>query len=539
METIAKSNIACLQNGVLTDQLQQAGRNCSIIAVYRIPDAIPNGERLLIITENQAGAEALRKTKWVRRTTTRMHICISSIHRIERYFEVGNPFVYCYYRSCFLIWQKEGFTGRYERAANAAVFKKKFGDYKESFYHDHDILLSEASRFHRLQSPISTYLTYLSIFEHDLRYLEELYMGDYFPEETLHTRINSLISYIPEIRRFFVRENGTQFFLITKLEAALKAAESCDEVYINIELYESVKKAEAQLYQCISARFKELKVINHRHEAECSVSPLEEEDTPPDFFLQQIIEAIVQTTSPEEIFLFHQTQAGAPKADSRITLYYLLVIGQGVGNEKIRSIQQAVAARTKDQAGLVILAHRRITVQQRLYSYQQFLQQIMVPEKRVYASSSLHPDIHWEQPYMPSYGDFCIYYQAVRKQVAQYFNLRKHLPEQNTDGVFQIFAQGYLRTLRLLIYTSCYSYLPTWIAAWDTWKLCTYANPSLENMEYLFAKISPMYHRHIDSHLRYSDRVGHLSAEDLAAMDEILTHLTEKLEVIIQKEGLA
>ncbi|MDF0720822.1 hypothetical protein P0M11_12510 [Kaistella sp. PBT33-4] len=533
MEKSAHSNFAGLHDEVLINRLKQAARDGSLLAVYRVPHGIPGSERLLLITETEAATDALRAAKWVLKTGDQMPVSISSLHRAERFFEVGNPFVYCYYRPSFLVWCKEGFAGLFRNYAGGKPFKKKFTSFKECYYHDHDILLSEAGRFYSLNSPISTYLTYITIFEHDLRYLEQLYAGDFFPDESLHRRITNLIPYIPELQKLFVRQNGTNYYLINKLEDAIEAAHN-DESYINTALYESIKKVERQLSHLVAARFKELKSAIGKQPGPTDVICAAPEEQPDDPQLITVRDILIKMAAPEEVFLFHKAETFQINAHVPTTVYYLFVIGQSVGNTNIQSIQQAVAARTQNKVSVIILAHRRITVQENLCFHQQFIQQIMSPANRIFSSSDMHPALHWEVSYEPTYGDLSLYHRGVKEHLEQYFNLRSHMRGDNSEGLFTLFSQGYLRLLRLIIYSSLCAYLPKWTSAWDTWQLCLFAVPSLKELEYLYGRIGRAFHKHIDSHLRYNDLVGRLRPDELTVMDEILTCLSDKLDSIIK-----
>lgn len=267
------------------------------------------------------------------------------------------------------------------------------------------------------------------------------------------------------------------------------------------------------------------------------ISPAREEqlDDPQLIIVRDIL---IKIAAPEEVFLFHKAETFQINAHVPATVYFLFVIGQRIGNTSIQSIQQAVAARTQNNVSVVILAHRRITVQENLCFHQQFIQQIMSPANRIFSSSDMLPELHWEVPYEATYGDLSLYHRGVKQHLAQYFHLRSHMQGDNSEGLFHLFAQGYLRLLRLITYSSLYAYLPKWTSAWDTWQLCLFAVPSLNELEYLFGRIGQDFHKHIDSHLRYSDLVGRLSSEELTVMDEILTRLSEKLASIIKVKNL-
>lgn len=64
----------------------------------------------------------------------------------------------------------------------------------------------------------------------------------------------------------------------------------------------------------------------------------------------------------------------------------------------------------------------------------------------------------------------------------------------------------------------------------DTWKLCVYADLSLEKIEFLFDQLHPDFFKLTDPFLKYTDRTYRFDGHELLVMDEILNVLMEKLE---------
>lgn len=61
------------------------------------------------------------------------------------------------------------------------------------------------------------------------------------------------------------------------------------------------------------------------------------------------------------------------------------------------------------------------------------------------------------------------------------------------------------------------------------WKLSLHADPRLQNIEYLFEKISPEnFFKIIDKHVNYHLGFCKVSKDDLLIMDEMLTVLLDK-----------
>jgi len=57
------------------------------------------------------------------------------------------------------------------------------------------------------------------------------------------------------------------------------------------------------------------------------------------------------------------------------------------------------------------------------------------------------------------------------------------------EGIFDLFSKSILRIFRTLVYSKL-SYLPNYLPVFNLWKLCVYAEPRLEKLEYLFEKLS-------------------------------------------------
>lgn len=114
-------------------------------------------------------------------------------------------------------------------------------------------------------------------------------------------------------------------------------------------------------------------------------------------------------------------------------------------------------------------------------------------------------------------------------------NLRKNHSADNYEGYYPIFATAFCRILRVYIYRSLV-YMPTYLAPETLWRLCTYAQPELEKMEYLFDKISnDRFFLNLDHYLRFNDHLWYGSVEELRGMEELLLNLMEKTEILISQ----
>ncbi|KQS91918.1 hypothetical protein [Chryseobacterium sp. Leaf394] len=537
METKNKITIA-LQNPKIKDHLEQACMNYTVLQIYYHPKDPSGFETFYIITHTDKDAEKLREKDWVAiaLSEAKIRIYVSYVSRVQYQLRKGYPLVTYYCHPILLVYSKDDLKDFFKNNISESKILKKYRSFQELFFHDHDILISEAKRFYQLHTPISAYLTYIKLIEHDLDYLEYVFTGTRSNHENLHIRLKNLLPYIPVLQKLMVKKNGHTYYLISKLESAVEAAESCDEMFIRTELYSAIQNLELQLYQIIELRFEELKGMLKSVRpalstvASASEMPIEDKN------LKITVETIRKMADPEEIFLFHKGSTCENKV--RTTLYYLLLIGEGIGNAKILQLQDAVEKKTNHAVKVVILSHSRISVQENLFNYQHLMRSVMTGQNRIYSSDSMHPEIHWEEPYTVEYGDMDLYYNALQGYIAQYFSMRTNIENDNRHGFISVFANCFMRAMRIFLYGALHSYMPHHLSAFSSWKLCVFAEPSIEKIEFLFSKINSNFYRTIDNGLKFTDNIDHYAEEKLLIMDEILHSMMDVIRNKIEEKGL-
>lgn len=235
---------------------------------------------------------------------------------------------------------------------------------------------------------------------------------------------------------------------------------------------------------------------------------------------------IVKIHPVEEIYLFHQVQP------SQQTTYFLLLIGESLGTEKQTRIQQSVNSRFEGKYSVVLIGHSRSWIQTNLFYQQAFFRKIMKPENLVFQSRPNHPSIHWENPFDSVYPDLEYLHSSAIKLSAQYFVLRNHSENGNTEGIFDLFSKSILRIFRTLVYAKL-SYLPNYLPAFTLWKLCVYADPGLEKLQYLFEKLSGEdFFKEVNKGNHFHHDLSRLTEKKLLAMDETMNKLQDKLKTI-------
>ena len=528
MKTITESDLSKVENEALRGKLYQLTCEFPINYIFYHPGKTTEPAHITIITSGPGQVESIESRKWIRNSRDKNNVLFHVIFQGKMDFEyrTGNPFMACYCRRSAIIYQKPE-----EKACPEAdwrSFKKKFKKYRESYYHDRDILASEANRFQHLGSLTGMYLSYLNIYEYTIRFLEILCIGHSFDSMDLHQRIKQLAHFVPCIEGVFVKKNGNEYYLVAELEEAKEVAKGGDEIRLNDSLYESIAEAELKLHKLISTRFSELK-RQIKSNAQVQTNVIEPEPSSVDKELSQIIEQILKIHPVEEIYLFRQTQS------YHTTTYFLLLIGERLGTETLSRIQQSVSAKSENKLTVVLLGHRRFWIQSNLFYQQAFFKKIMVPENLKFQSTQNHPSIHWEEPYISEYPDLDYYYNSTINLSAQYFVLRNHSEKGNTEGMFDLFSKSVLRIFRTFVFSKL-SYLPNYLPAFILWKLCVFAEPELEKLEYLFEKLSGKdFFKEINSHLLFHHDLSRLTEKKLLIMDEILRLLLKKLEVICTK----
>ena len=240
--------------------------------------------------------------------------------------------------------------------------------------------------------------------------------------------------------------------------------------------------------------------------------------------MTEIATQLVKIHPVEEIYLFHRSQ------NNQHAAYFLLLIGEGLGTKIINRIQQSVTAKFGGKLTVVLLGHSQIWIQTNLFYQQSFFRKIMQSENLMFHSRPNHPSIHWEDPHTPEYDDLEYFYRSAMNLTAQYFVLRNHSEKDNTEGIFDLFSKSILRIFRTLVYSKL-SYLPNYLPAFNLWKLCVFAEPRLEKLEYLFEKLSGEdFFKEVNKRNLFHHDLSRLTEKKLLIADEILNTLIQELK---------
>ena len=528
MKTPIKPNFSIPGHDQLTNKLRQLACEFPLSYIFYHPTIAKEAAHIVIIAKDSRDVEPIESRKWIRnnRDENPIWFHISCQSKIKAELRAGNPFFGWYCQKSAIIYQNPSAKSRSD--TDWSSLKKRFKRYISTYNHDRDNLLATLNRFQELGSLTGLFVSYLSVFEYDVRYLEILYTGSSFESENLHQRIKKLIPHVPEIEGVFVPKNGNEYYLIFELEKANDFAEDGDEIRLNEKLMGSFSQAEEKLHKMVLSRLFGLKSmiksgLPKQPFSDHSVLTSEIDQ------LTEIAAQIVKIHPVEEIYIFHQIQ------NNQQTTCFFLLIGESLGTETLNRIQQSVNSKSEGEFSVVLIGHSRSWIQTNLFYQQSFFRKIMKPENLRFQSHPNHPSIHWEDNNAPDYPDLEYLNRSAIKLSAQYFVLRNHSEKDNTEGIFDLFGKCVMRIFRTLVYSKL-SYLPHYLSAYNLWKLCVYAEPKLEKLEYLFEKLNGVnFFKDVDHHTRFHHDVSRLTEEKLVIADEILNTLLKELNIAFNR----
>jgi len=528
MRTTIKPDSSVPENDRLAAKLNQLASEFPITYIFYHPTSAKEAARIVIITQEPQNVEVIESRKWIRNNKNEDPILfhISNLEKMKAELRTGNPFFGWYCQKSAIIYQNP----ETKDCGNTAwpSFKKKFKRYSRTYNCDRDNLLRAVMRFQELDSLTGIFVSYLSVFEYTIQHLEKLYIGRSFELENLHQRIKRLIPYIPEMEGIFVPKNGNEYYLIFELEKANDFAEDGDEIRLNDKLMVCFHQTEEKLHKMVLSRLSGLKSqIKSGFQKQLPIDNTEltaENDQ-----MSEIAEQIAKLQPVEEIYLFHQVQ------NSQQSTCFLLLIGEGLGTEILSRIQQSVNSRFEGKHSVVLIGHSRSWIQTNLFYQQSFFMKIMTTENRMFQSHPNHPSIHWEDDHTPEYPDLEYLNRSAIGLSAQYLVLRNHSEKDNAEGTFDLFSKSILRIFRILVYSKL-SYLPNYLPAFNLWKLCVFADPGLEKLEYLYEKLSGTdFFKDVTYHTRFHHDLSRLTEKKLLIMDEILNSLLKELNTAFSR----
>lgn len=320
METIQNQLFQSVPQS-LGAKLQQLIAELPIEQIFFYAPTAKDPGHLIIVSGSTKNIEVIEARKWLRNTFKNFRVLLHVLgSQPMRYgYKNGHPFIPAYCIAAAKVYQNTDY--KFSPSTTWKDFKKRYKKFERDYFYEHDVLMTLNNDFYSLEARTSVFLTYISLYEYHLTYLEKLYIGQSALFKSLTQRIKFLVQYLPSIEDLFVKENGNTYYLIAQLEVARQAAEDGDEMLINWNLYPAIKEVEDQLHTMVSDRFLELKKRIKANKPSNATPLAVAEKLPVDKQLFEVVGQINRIKQPEEIYLFHKTQTATT------TYYFLLLIG--------------------------------------------------------------------------------------------------------------------------------------------------------------------------------------------------------------------
>ena len=531
MKTSKKITFPTLDNEFLENILRQLVHQQSIVQIFFAQNTPPVISHLIIHLENNNEVQKLQVSNWVQNVRKRYQVNISFIYttKLKHHLSLGHPFFQFCCQPSALIYQDDKSDISPINIINWKQYKKNFHAFEERFYHDHDLQMSQVSNLIAESASNSVFTLFARLIEYDIDYLEELYTGRNFADLSLDDRINNLIQYIPEIQKIFVKINTNTYFLTTLFTKAKEATADDEALYKN-EMYESVRGAEQSLYLLIAKRFDDLKRLIKKEALKLQKTPKQIDRKPEDLILVEAIHTIQNLVETEQIYLYHHITYGEK------TTYYLMLIAQGAGNEKLRMIGQSLKSKMSGEYDFVLIGHSRYWIQKNLYQHQSFFTKIIQDKYLVYTTSPYHPELHWETDHQPYHADLYFYYKSTKHSAVQFLEICSNGTE-NYQGLEYLFSMFFISFCRTYIFLKTY-YVPNYLSTQSLWQLCAYGDNDIHKYQYLIEQFWTDFFPYLDKHLTIQHELSQLDKQKVGQMNTIIVKLMDELHNLVIKGGL-
>jgi hypothetical protein len=531
MKTSEKLTFPKLENEYLENILRQLVNQYTIIQMFFTRQESSAFSYLNIHIENNIDAQKLQQNKWVKKVMQRFQIIVSFIcsSKLHHHYSLGSPFIAFYCRESALIYHNSELENYIFTVEKWKKYKKRFNEFKNNFYHDHDLQMWQIKNLISEGSSNSVFTSYARLIEYDFDYLEELYLGNKSTLLSLDERINNFIEYNPDIQKYFVRNSHNKFYL-TDLFLKAKEASADDEAIYKEEMYEAVGITEQSLFRLIEERFGELKKLNKKGLLESTEAAYEIENKPENIIINTAIGTILEMAEVEEIYLYHQITYGEK------TTYYLMLIAVGTGNEKLKLISQSLKSKTGEKHDFVLLSHSRHWIQTNLYQNQSFFSSIIQIKYLIYSSSKYLPEFHWEIPHNPYHADLHFYYKPAKDIAMQFFTIASNTKE-NYQGLEYFFALFFMSFCRTYIFVKTY-YLPNCLSNKTLWELCIYADSDIRKYNYLIEQFWTNFFPYQDRNMTLHHKLSKLNKDEVSHMNIIVEKLMGELHNLVIENGL-
>ena len=176
METIQNQTFQSLPPE-LAAKLKQLTKELTIEQVfYYAPTAKAPGH-LILISGSTKNIEVIAARKWLRNAFRKYQVLLHVLGSTPlRYgYKNGHPFIAAYCTVAAKVYQNSDYN--FCPSTLCKDFKKRYKKFERDYFYEHDVLRTLNQEFYRLEARTSVFLTYISLYEYHLTYLEKLYIG--------------------------------------------------------------------------------------------------------------------------------------------------------------------------------------------------------------------------------------------------------------------------------------------------------------------------------------------------------------------------
>lgn len=495
----------------LTDTINSFAGNNDVLRVFLSYSKTSQKHLLIIhITGMHVPAE-VQKSKWITKALEQYdtHILIMGEQNIRVHVRFGSLYINRHCNASTFIYKKEDHEFTYPELPEQL---KKFKQFKEEYYHTHDLFDTEIRKAKNNNSLSLAYHLYLPIFEHHIHYLEILCIGDYFSRGSISERIMRLKDFLPEVKAMMLKKTENTYFLIEALNSAKKADEHEDYMYVKDEFEDAIIQTERKFYNLVQDVFHEIKKEVKKPEQK----PILIEHKTISHY-EPVIKILTKHFRIEEIFLFNEQEVYS--ADQKTTVLYLLLISNKIGNQNLFEMMQMVAQQTEGRFNIVPIAHSKAWIQEYLWEYQEFFQKVMTPEKSIFISD-VPSIIHWHKEPSNYDTDEGIYYRLCSELLENYKILRSQEEPISNEGMGLMLSGFFYRACVIFLYVAL-RYRPNQINIRILWRLCQHADHKVKNLDYLIQKLPFDFFEFLNPSKNLYRNFCYLQEEHLSILDEL------------------
>ena len=373
---------------------------------------------------------------------------------LEQHEEDRNLFFQRYARKEDQIYGEERNYGRF------VVSESDLKSLRERYLKDEQLLMKYTEEL-TVDEQVGATLFYLKNIQHDLEFLEYLRFGNAFDTFTLTERLHQMEAFIPEVKKFFVKE-GDLYYLLRKIE-------NVDIVEYMDEYEHLIRKIKHQMKRIVLQNMLVNRPKNNHLKPTVSHPLLKNKS------IKKVLRPLLQMTHIEEVYLFHETTS--IQADLQLNHYYLLAVISKENLKEAARVFQKINEELPANLKFTIIYHTRLWIQENIYQSQQFLKKIMKTDQKIF-TNDFHPKIHWDQDYTYRCDDSFIYHRMAKNIYKRHLKGIKHDEKSTMVSIVPGDLHKYFVQILINSLYDTGGYLAEITDLKTLWDLVIYAHPN-------------------------------------------------------------